>query len=44
MIRVEMMGYVNCILLKSYRRRTGNPIDGLLVELCKSIATDLSEG
>ena len=44
MIRVGKMGYVNYILLKAYRRRPGSQIEGLLVELCKSIAADLSEG
>ena len=44
MIRVKMMGYVNCVLLKAYRRRPGNQVEGLLVELCKLIAADLSEG
>ena len=43
MIRVGMMGYVNFDLLKAYRRRPRNQIEGFLVELCKSIAADLSE-
>ena len=43
MIRVGKMGYVNYILLKAYHRRPGSPVEGLLVELCKSIAADPSQ-
>ena len=44
MIRVEIMGYVNRVLLKAYRRRPGSQVKGLFAELCKLIAADLSEG